>query len=118
MSRLIAIDFDGTITKPSPYPIMGELNQEAAWYIDRLYRDGYTLALWTCRAGEYLDEAIQLLKDNDLYKCFTYINNDNCEQTEHRKIIASFYIDDRATIGPIKWEQLYQYITKYIPIEE
>lgn len=118
MSRLIAIDFDDTITNPSPYPIMGTLNQEAAFWINELYRAGYKLALWTCRSGKYLDEAIQLLKDNDLYKCFTYINDDNKQQVEHRKIIADFYIDDRSTIGPINWEQLYQYIIKYIPIEE
>lgn len=116
MNRLIAIDFDDTITKHSPYPIMGELNQEAASYIVKLHKAGYTLALWTCRSGKYLDEAVQLLKDNNLYDCFTFINDDLYHNNDHRKIIASFYIDDRSTLGEINWQQVYSYILKTFPI--
>ena len=112
MEKIIAIDFDGTITLWSPYPIMGKLREDAAKYIKKLYEDGYTLVLWTCRVDDYFEEAIKLLKDNDLYKYFKYFNEDGFSKA--KKIVASYYIDDRSVPGELNWEETYNYIRDYI----
>lgn len=113
MSKVIAIDFDNTITEPSPYPIMGSVRTEAIKYIKKLYDNGYTLILWTCRSGVYLEEAISALKLNNIFDCFKYINEDG-QQHNHRKVIADFYIDDRSCIDNINWNSIYDYIINNI----
>lgn len=115
MNRLIAIDFDETITDNTPYPITGKIRPEAITYIKRLHNDGYTLALWTCRYGRYLEEALDLLKDSNLLQYFTYINDDGMDRP-CRKIVADFYIDDRSTFGEVNWEKIYEYIINKLPI--
>lgn len=117
MSKLIAIDFDETITDHSPYPIMGPIRPCAEFYIKKLYEKGYTLALWTCRSGIYLQEAEFALKTAGIRKCFKYINDDG-RPGIHRKIIADFYIDDRSCVGEINWKDIYDYILLHYPLEE
>lgn len=110
MSKVIAIDFDETITDNTPYPITGKIREEAKLYIPKLYNLGYTLILWTCRVDKDLKEAINYLEDNNLLQYFKYINDDglgrNC-----KKIVADFYIDDRSCIGEINWDEIFRYIT-------
>ena len=50
-NKIIAIDFDGTITDDTPYPVCGNLRKEAVEYIQKLHKLGYTLVLWTARKG-------------------------------------------------------------------
>ena len=111
MGKIIAIDFDDTITNPSPYPIMGTIRQDAKIYIEKLYNDGHHLILWTCRSGKYIEEAISALKDNDMLKYFEGINTDFKSRTIYsRKICADYYIDDRALFDTIDWAKIYNYI--------
>ena len=100
---IIAIDFDDTITESSPYPIMGKIKEQAVVVIKKLKSQGHTICLWTCRAGEYLDEAIKALKEKGIE--FDYINNSPID-TGSRKIVADIYIDDRAYGGEIDWEAI------------
>ena len=48
---IIAIDFDGTITKEHRYPRIGVVDTKAIEVIKKLKRK-HTICLWTCRDGE------------------------------------------------------------------
>lgn len=111
--RLIAIDFDETITDNTAYPIMGKVRPEAVVCIKSLYDKGYTLALWTCRNGKWLQEALDALKQADILKYFKYINDDGRNEP-NKKITADFYIDDRSCLGDINWWDIYNYIVDNI----
>ena len=115
MSKVIAIDFDETITDNTPYPVTGMVRAEAKQYIKKLYEQGYTLILWTCRSGSYLEDAINVLQENDLLDYFSYINQDTVlRKIPSRKIVADFYIDDRSCLGEINWKDIYEYIIENI----
>lgn len=115
MSKVIAIDFDETITDNTPYPITGVVRPKAKEYITKLYDKGYVLVLWTCRSGKYLTDAINVLSENDLLDKFTLINGDTMvRQIPSRKIVADFYIDDRSCMGEIDWDKIYEYIIENI----
>lgn len=100
--KVIAIDFDDTITEPSPFPITGRIRPEAVRVIKKL-QEKYICCLWTCRTGAYLKEALQLLEDVGLH--FEYINQRPQEQLFYspRKMVADYYIDDRVPGYVIDW---------------
>lgn len=106
--KIIAVDFDDTITLPSPYPITGELNPEAKKYLKLLYNKGYSLILWTSRVGIYYDEALRLIIDWDLPVTFDYLNKNKRGTTG--KLVADFYIDDKSLPDKLNWEKIYNYI--------
>ena len=107
--KLIAIDFDETITDNTPFPITGNIRPEAIKYITLLHKKGYSLILWTCRQDKYLEEALDILKQKDLLKYFKYINDDG-KNRKSRKVEADFYIDDKSYIGKFNWRKVYKYI--------
>jgi len=109
-NKIIAIDFDGTITDDTPYPVCGNLRTEAVIYIHKLYKLGYKLVLWTARKDKYYDECIYKLKEWNLYKYFSF---DNLTNT-NGKIYADFYIDDRSLMEKIDWKKIYNYIINNI----
>lgn len=104
---IIAVDFDDTITESSEYPIMGKIRPEAVRVLKRLKEAGHILILWTCREGEYLEEAVNALIDNDVY--FDCVN-ENYVSAQTRKIIADLYIDDRALGGITDWNSIEKYL--------
>jgi len=107
-SKLIAIDFDDTITNFAPYPHTGTLNKKAEKYIRLLVENGYTLILWTARTGENYKEACKLIEEWNLP-----IKLDDKSKYEHGttgKISVDFFIDDRSFTGKINWRKLYKYI--------
>ena len=109
-NKIIAIDFDGTITDDTPYPVCGNLRKEAVEYIQKLHKLGYTLVLWTARKGEYYTECICKLQEWNIYEYFSFeplINSNG-------KIYADFYIDDRSLIEEINWQKIYKYIINNI----
>lgn len=84
--KVIAIDFDGTITEHSQYPKMGELRshcKEAINYISQ-HNEVY---LWTCRTGYFLEEAKEFLQKHKIEIKFPKENIS--------KLNADLYIDDR-----------------------
>lgn len=100
-SKVIAVDFDGTLHNGS-FPYIGEPNQEL---IDMLRCEQHReakLILWTCRSGSFLDAAVLWCRDQGLV--FDAIN-DNLEEVKHmfrdnpRKVFADVYIDDCAYRG-------------------
>lgn len=63
---VLAIDFDGTITKKNEYPNVGELREECVEVLNKFKELGCILVLWTCRTGKELDDAITFCKDSEL----------------------------------------------------
>ena len=55
--KIIAVDYDDTITLYAPYPERADLNPKAKKYLDKLHEKGYTLVLWSARDGKDYDKA-------------------------------------------------------------
>ena len=58
MSKIIAVDFDGTIVSHM-YPKIGVDNPNAIRVLKKLIEQGHQLILWTMRSGPELDEGDQ-----------------------------------------------------------
>lgn len=114
---IIAVDFDGTITKE---PEMGEYRdlelqkgcREALEYLKDI---GCDLILWTCRTGEALGQAKSFLQSNDLFHLFTEVNTNHPKVVEKysdcsRKVAADFYVDDKSTMGNLDWNNVVMFI--------
>jgi hypothetical protein len=103
---ILAVDFDGTITRANHYPDIGELMPGCREALTELHDLGAIIVIWTCREGPTLDAAIQFLRGNAIP--FDYVN----EQTEEmldawgnnpRKVFANYYIDDLNVGGFPGW---------------
>ncbi len=98
--KIIAVDFDGTLCY-SNWPELGEPNNVLITYLKEWKKQGNKLILWTCRAGEPLDNAVLWCKQQGLE--FDAIN-DNLPEivslygNNSRKITCDYYIDDRACL--------------------
>ncbi|HOA30518.1 MAG TPA: hypothetical protein PKM70_01165 [Clostridia bacterium] len=98
MSKVYAVDFDGTLCT-SAYPDIGNPIPEVIEYIKELKSQGNRIILWTCRTDEKLDKALEWCKEQGLE--FDAVNENLQEQidewgTDPRKIAAHGYIDDKA----------------------
>lgn len=98
-TEIIAVDFDGTLCE-NKWPEIGEPNIRLIECLKEDQREyGTKLILWTCRAGEKLEEAVNWCADHGLV--FDAVNENLPEVVEWmggdtRKIFADRYIDDRA----------------------
>lgn len=112
----IAIDFDGTIVKDN-YPLIGKLRKGAKKYINKLYDEGHTILIHTCRSGVHEMEAFRFLVDNGIE--FDYLNENDPRiiskyNNDSRKLSADLYIDDRNLVKLPKWRTKYQIIKSRI----
>jgi hypothetical protein len=109
---IIAVDFDGTIVEHE-YPKIGKEIPFAFETLKKLRDEGHELILWTYRAGEELDEAVDYCKQNGLE--FFAVNasfpGDEVDMYNSRKINADIFIDDRNVGGLPDWGIIYQLIT-------
>lgn len=101
---VIAVDFDGTLSLGT-WPVIGKPNIPLFEYLIDKQSHGSTIILWTCRANEMLDDAINFCKLHGLV--FDYINENVPWAIEKyggdsRKIFADKYIDDKAEKWPLK----------------
>ncbi len=97
---IIAVDFDGTLCK-NAFPEIGEPNLFLIYSLKGKQILGDKLILWTCRAGDRLQEALDFCAKYGLY--FDEINANLPETLEmfggdSRKIHADLYIDDKSCI--------------------
>lgn len=100
--KILAIDFDGTLYDGKTR----DLVPGAAEAIPKLYHAGYVLILWTCRTGNRLKNAENILKRFDLLQYFTSVNQ-NWEHLRYKtseKVCAGWYIDDRNIGGFPGWD--------------
>ena len=102
-----AVDFDGTLCE-NAWPDIGEPYYDMINWIKRLRTNGHKIILWTCREGMDLVDAIVWCADQGLF--FDAVN-DNLEDLKRqfggnsRKILADFYVDDKAVSVPFMFER-------------
>lgn len=112
-SKIIAIDFDGTIVEDK-YPAIGKPMIFAFETMSMLQKDGHRLILWTYREGPLLEEAVEFCKKNQVE---FYAVNKNYPEEEYtdktpRKIKADIFIDDRNIGGLLGWGEIYHMLNK------
>ena len=98
MSRVIAVDFDGTLCKDA-YPAIGNANMRLIKSLIGNRKNGDKLILWTCREGEHLQEAVDWCKAQGLE--FDAVNENLPELvkkygSDPRKIGCNLLIDDKS----------------------
>ena len=107
---IVVVDFDGTLTTGDSYPAVGELNMEAINVLHTFKADGCTIIINTCRDGQLLQDAKNVL---DLYAVpYDYVNENSKRGIEFfghdtRKICGDVYIDDRNLGGLPPWSVIY-----------
>lgn len=110
MQVTVAIDFDGTITKKSPYPVMGEIRPQIKPFLLRLHEEGFHLVLNTCRRGKYFREALVALKRAGIYDLFDWkYPRSRKNKGKYGKIVAAYYFDDSALpfeLEDVDWDSL------------
>ena len=97
---IIAVDFDGTLCMDC-FPEIGVQNMPLIRNLRKSQELGDKLILWTCRAGDKLQEAVEWCREHGLL--FDAVNDNLPEMVEKwgsnsRKITADIYIDDKAEI--------------------
>ena len=113
---IIAIDFDGTISR-GKFPAIDGLQPYAAETINRLYQAGHYLIINTCRSGDQLVSAINfMLRQGIPFHC---VNDNHPDQiamynNNSRKIYAHLYIDDKNLGGFPGWLQCEEIINNLI----
>jgi hypothetical protein len=108
-SKVIAVDFDGTIVEHA-YPAIGKEMLFAFATLKQLQKKGHKLILWTFRAGPLLHEAVEYCRQNGLE---FYAVNKNYPEEEFsdnisRKVNADIFIDDRNVGGFPGWGEIWQ----------
>ena len=63
--QIIAVDFDGTLCF-SNWPELGEPNRPLIEFLLAQKRSGNKLILWTCRAGDALEKAVNWCHEHQL----------------------------------------------------
>ena len=99
--KIIAIDFDGTITlkdnriwKRNSYK--NDIMEPNLEVINKLkeIRNDYYFILWTCRYGNGLRSAVKFCKKYGII--FDAINSNLVPFKSSKKIIADYYLDDKS----------------------
>ncbi len=108
-SKVIAIDFDGTIVEHK-YPAIGKEMLFAFATIKELQKKGHKLILWTIRTGDMLEEAVEFCRKNgvEFYAVNKNYPEEELTQTTSRKLNADVFIDDRSLGGFIGWSEVWQ----------
>lgn len=108
-SKVIAVDFDGTIVEHA-YPGIGREMLFAFATLKELQNRGHKLILWTFRSGELLNEAVEYCRKNGIE--FYAVNKNYPEEifsdNISRKINADIFIDDRNVGGFRGWSETWQ----------
>lgn len=108
-SKVIAVDFDGTIVTHA-YPQIGKEMLFAFATLKELQNRGHKLILWTFRSGDLLDEAVEYCRKNGVE--FYAVNKNYPEEVFSekisRKVNADIFIDDRNVGGFRGWSETWQ----------
>lgn len=108
-SKIIAVDFDGTIVEHD-YPRIGKEMLFAFSTLKALQAKGHKLILWTFRDGDLLDEAVEYCKMNgvEFYAVNKSYPEEQYDHSTSRKINADIFIDDRNVGGFLGWSKIWQ----------
>lgn len=113
---ILAIDFDGTIVEHE-YPKIGKTKLFAFETLKELQNQGHKLILWSYRAGNKLDEAVDFCSKNGLIFYAVNANHPGeiLDENTSRKIYADFYIDDRNIGGFLGWSKIWELLNENSP---
>jgi hydroxymethylpyrimidine pyrophosphatase-like HAD family hydrolase len=108
-SKVIAVDFDGTIVEHK-YPAIGKEMLFAFATLKALQQKGHKLVLWTIRTGELLQEAVDYCRENgvEFYAVNKNYPEEVLDEKTSRKLNADVFIDDRSLGGFIGWSEVWQ----------
>jgi hydroxymethylpyrimidine pyrophosphatase-like HAD family hydrolase len=108
-SKVIAVDFDGTIVEHA-YPKIGGEMMFAFATLKALQMRGHKLILWTFRDGQRLDDAVEYCKSNgvEFYAINKNYPEESYDLSMSRKINADIFIDDRNVGGFPGWDKIWQ----------
>lgn len=108
-SKVIAVDFDGTIVEHK-FPEIGKEMLFAFATMKALQSKGHKLILWTIRTGELLNDAINYCKTNgvEFYAVNKNYPEEILDEKTSRKLNADIFIDDRSIGGFIGWSEVWQ----------
>lgn len=95
---IYAIDFDGTLAETRFPEIIGP-KEKMVEFVKAIQAAGHKTILWTSRAGEDLDNAVEWCREQGII--FDTVNENIPEHTakwgnDTRKVYADYYIDDKA----------------------
>lgn len=127
MKKVIAIDYDNTIVN-NCYPESGVLKPNVKKALNKLKKNGYQLILWTCRSGDALENAIKLIKEENLP--FDFINENDpddinkfieCYKNKTKigkspKIYYDVLIDDKSLNCPLNWKKIPKKIKRFFKL--
>ena len=103
---VLAVDFDGTITRYNVFPYANEIMPHAAKVLQLLHELGVVTILWTCREGIFLQEALDYCRKQCVP--IDYANENlpeivsNGSYARH-KVYGTMYVDDANAGGFIGW---------------
>lgn len=108
-SKVLAIDFDGTIVEHK-YPEIGKEMLFAFATLKALQQKGHKLILWTIRTGALLDEAVNYCREHgvEFYAVNKNYPEETLDENTSRKLNADIFIDDRMIGGFIGWSEVWQ----------
>jgi hydroxymethylpyrimidine pyrophosphatase-like HAD family hydrolase len=108
-SKVIAVDFDGTIVEHK-YPEIGREMLFAFATLKALQQKGHKLILWTIRTGELLDEAVKYCRSNgvEFYAVNKNYPEESLDNKSSRKLNVDIFIDDRNVGGFPGWSGVWQ----------
>jgi hypothetical protein len=99
-SKVVAVDFDGTIVKHA-YPEIGDPIPFAEAGLLSFKEKGWKIILNTMRGGEYLTQAVDLVVSLGIELYGVNVNPTQCHWTDSTKCYAPLYIDDAALGCPL-----------------
>ena len=108
-SKIIAVDFDGTIVEDR-YPSIGKPMMFAFETMKMLQKDGHRLILWTYRENSELHDAVEFCskKGVEFYAVNKNFPEEIYDPLIPRKLKADIFIDDRNIGGFLGWGKIYQ----------
>lgn len=108
-SKVLAIDFDGTVVEHK-YPAIGKEMLFAFATLKALQQKGHKLILWTIRTGNLLQDAVDYCKENgvEFYAVNKNYPEEVLDEKTSRKLNADIFIDDRCIGGFIGWSEVWQ----------
>lgn len=111
----IAIDFDGVIVEISEYRkgVYGKLKKGAKEFINKLFKK-HIIIIYTCRCNEAIFISDFLVRNGI---AFDYINHNpkNNTGSHSNKVLADYYIDDRAIEFKDNWKEIFERINNDTP---
>ncbi|MBN1387809.1 MAG: hypothetical protein JW965_05135 [Bacteroidales bacterium] len=115
----IAVDFDGTLVEHA-YPKIGKDILFGFETLKELQKHGALLILWTIRAGQELDEAVEYCRNKgiEFYAVNKNYPEEEFDDSVSRKINADVYIDDKNVGGFPGWSTIWQQLSLYEEMEK